>query len=52
MHEERDAIAISALIALGRFTEALEQGARFLRGYPASPYAPGLREHLRSIGLR
>jgi hypothetical protein len=49
MREEREAIAISALIALGRHAEAREHGARFLFGHPASPYGPSLKEQLRSI---
>jgi hypothetical protein len=52
MREEREAIAVSALIALGRHSEALEHGARFLSGHPASPYGPSLREQLRSIDSR
>ncbi|HMA95143.1 MAG TPA: hypothetical protein VKP30_20775 [Polyangiaceae bacterium] len=37
--QEREAIAINALIRLGRMTEARERGSRFVRAYPGSPHA-------------
>lgn len=37
--QEREAIAINALIRLGRMGEARERGARFIRAYPGSPHS-------------
>lgn len=37
--QEREAIAINALIRLGRMAEARERGSRFVRAYPGSPHA-------------
>jgi len=52
LREEREVVATSALILLGRFAEARDRGARFLRQYPASAYAAGVRDHLREIERR
>jgi hypothetical protein len=45
---EREAIAIQALVALGRSSQARARAGRFLRAYPKSPYAERLR---RATGL-
>jgi hypothetical protein len=36
--QERELIAISALVATGRRTAALARGARFEQAFPSSPY--------------
>lgn len=38
LSQERELIAISALVALGRRTAALSRGARFEQSFPTSPY--------------
>ena len=47
MTQERELIAISALVALGRRTAALSRGARFEQAFPASPYRKQVGELLR-----
>lgn len=50
MGEERDAIVISALLTLGRISEARALQASFDRAHPTSPYAAGLRDRGRAAG--
>jgi hypothetical protein len=45
--QERELIAISALVALGRRTAALSRGASFESQYPTSPYRKQVGELLR-----
>jgi hypothetical protein len=45
--QERELLAISALVSLGRRTAALSRGARFERSFPSSPYRKQLGELLR-----
>ncbi len=45
--QERELIAVSALIALGRRTAALGRAARFEQAFPQSPYRKQLAELLR-----
>ena len=52
LREEREVVAISALISLRRFSEARDRGARFLQSYPVSAYAASVRDHLREIERR
>jgi hypothetical protein len=52
LREEREVVAISALISLGRFAEARDRSARFLQSYPVSAYAASVRDHLREIERR
>jgi hypothetical protein len=47
LSQERELIAISALISLGRRTAALSRGARFERTFPSSPYRKQVGELLR-----
>lgn len=47
MTQERELIAISALVALGRRTAALSRAAAFERLYPTSPYRKQLGDLLR-----
>src|SRR6185503_877526 len=44
--QEREALAIEALGALGEHTAARERAARFLARYPTSPYAADVRRAL------
>jgi hypothetical protein len=46
MTQERELIAVSALVALGRRTAALARAASFERQYPTSPYRKQLGELL------
>lgn len=45
--QERELLAITALVALGRRTAALSRGASFGRAFPASPYQKQIGELLR-----
>lgn len=45
--QERELIAISALVATGRRTAALSRGARFEQAFPTSPYRKQLGELLK-----
>ena len=45
--QERELLAISALVALGRRTAALSRANHFERAFPASPYRKQIRELLR-----
>lgn len=45
--QERELIAITALVSLGRRTAALSRGAGFERAFPRSPYIEQLNELLR-----
>jgi hypothetical protein len=45
--QERELIAISALVALGRHTAALSRGARFQQDFPSSPYRNQVEQLLR-----
>lgn len=45
--QERELLAISALVALGRRTAALSRGASFERLFPASPYRKQVGDLLR-----
>lgn len=45
--QERELIAISALVALGRRTAALARGASFERAFPSSPYRKQVGDLLR-----
>jgi hypothetical protein len=45
--QERELIAITALVSLGRRTAALSRGASFERAFPRSPYTEQLNELLR-----
>lgn len=45
--QERELIAISALVASGRRTAALSRGARFEQAFPTSPYRKQLGELLK-----
>jgi hypothetical protein len=45
--QERELIAISALVALGRRTAALSRGARFDAAYPTSAYRKQIGELLQ-----
>jgi hypothetical protein len=45
--QERELLAISALVALGRRTAALSRGANFERLFPASPYRKQVGDLLR-----
>ena len=47
MTQERELIAVSALVALGHRTAALARAASFERQYPTSPYRKQLGELLR-----
>jgi TolA-binding protein len=47
--EEREAIAIQALVALGRGDEARARGERFKRTYPNSVLAPSVNAALDAI---
>ncbi len=47
MTQERELIAVSALVALGRRTAALSRAASFEQQYPTSPYRKQMRELLR-----
>jgi hypothetical protein len=47
MTQERELIAVSALVLLGRRTAALSRAAAFERQYPASPYRKQLSDLLR-----
>lgn len=47
MTQERELIAVSALVALGRRTAALSRAASFERLYPTSPYRKQLADLLR-----
>jgi len=47
MSEERDAMVISALISLRRFSEARARQASFVIEYPESPHERRLRERLQ-----
>jgi hypothetical protein len=40
--EEREALAVGALVDLGRFAEARERGGRFKKRYPASVFLPAV----------
>lgn len=48
LSEERDAIAVQALVLLGRADEARARAERFRRAYPDSALLPALREALGS----
>jgi hypothetical protein len=45
--QEREVLAISALVALGRRTGALDRGARFDAAFPTSPYRKQVADLLR-----
>ncbi len=45
--QERELIAISALVATGRRTAALSRGARFEQSFPTSPYRKQVSELLK-----
>jgi hypothetical protein len=45
--QERELLAISALVSLGRRTAALARGVRFERTFPSSPYRKQVGELLR-----
>ena len=45
--QERELLAISALVALGRRTAALSRGARFEQAFPSSAYREQVAELLR-----
>jgi hypothetical protein len=45
--QERELIAISVLVAMGRRTAALSRAARFEQAFPQSPYRKQLAELLR-----
>lgn len=45
LHQEREVVAIDALVALGRSAEAASRARSFLRVYPNGPYS----EHVRGI---
>ena len=47
--EEREAIAVQALVALGRGDEARARGERFERTYPNSVLAPAVNAALDAI---
>jgi len=47
MAQERELIAVSALVALGRRTAALSRTSNFERLYPTSPYRKQLGDLLR-----
>jgi hypothetical protein len=47
MVEEREAVAIEVLAALGRDDEARQRGQTFLQRYPASPSADRVRQVIR-----
>lgn len=47
LSQERELIAISALVALGRRTAALARAASFERAYPSSPYRKQIGELLQ-----
>jgi hypothetical protein len=47
--QEREAIAIGALVRLGRDAEAQARGARFLAAHPTSPFAERIRNDISSI---
>lgn len=47
LSQERELIAISALVASGRRTAALSRGARFEQAFPTSPYRKQLGELLK-----
>jgi hypothetical protein len=47
LSQERELIAISALVALGRRTAALSRANHFNQAYPASPYRKQIGELLR-----
>jgi hypothetical protein len=45
--QERELLAISALVALGRRTAALARGERFEQAFPTSPYRKQVGDLLR-----
>jgi hypothetical protein len=47
--EEREALAIKALVAAGQYAAARERGARFQQRFPSSLLAPSVTAALRSI---
>ena len=47
LSQERELIAISALVAQGRRTAALARGAAFERSFPTSPYRRQINELLQ-----
>lgn len=47
LSQERELIAISALVATGRRTAALSRGARFEQAFPTSPYRKQVGELLK-----
>lgn len=47
MTQERELLAVSALVALGRRTAALSRAASFERQFPTSPYRKQLGDLLR-----
>jgi len=50
MREEREALAIQALMMLGRHSEAADRGARFRQTYPHSVLAPVVDAALSNVG--
>jgi hypothetical protein len=50
LSQEREVIAISALVALGRKEEARLRAARFVESYPRSAHRPGLEALDRGAG--
>jgi hypothetical protein len=47
--EEREALAVQALVALGRYDEARERAARFRAAVPNSLFLPSVDATLSSI---
>jgi hypothetical protein len=47
--EERESVAIHALIGAGRDSEVRARVARFRANYPRSSFLPGIEESVRSI---
>jgi hypothetical protein len=45
LHQEREVVAVDALVALGRMDDASKRARSLLRVYPTGPYA----EHLRAV---
>jgi hypothetical protein len=51
LREERESIAVLALVRLGRDTEAKARGAAFLERYPHGPFSEKVRSALAQRGL-
>jgi hypothetical protein len=47
--EEREAMAVKALVAAGRKEEALVRGARFIKRFPNGLMRPAVENSLRSV---